>query len=140
MCRCLNPKPTITPKTRSRRKSTFVWKCLYFQRRELIIDKMYITQNDQKFILRVLRNGLVQKFSNHLLFIPFLYYYYFNGSSARTIFIRLKLVWAIIDMLELEDIPGSDFNPSICTLYGKMIHYNCPLKQCNNFISFREPK
>ena len=42
-------------------------------------------------------------------------------------------------MLELEDIPGRNLKPSIRTLFGKIIHFNCPLKLCNNFISLREP-
>ena len=42
-------------------------------------------------------------------------------------------------MLELEDIPGRDFKPSIRTLFEKIIHFNCPLKLGNHFISFREP-
>ena len=41
-------------------------------------------------------------------------------------------------MLELEDIPGRDFKPSIHALFEKIIHFNCPSKLCNNFILFRE--
>ena len=41
-------------------------------------------------------------------------------------------------MLALQDIPGRDFKP-IRTLFGKSFIFNCPLKLCNNFISFREP-
>ena len=44
----------------------------------------------------------------------------------------------VFDMLELEDIPGRDFKASIRTLFGKIIHFNCPLKLFKNFISFRE--
>ena len=42
-------------------------------------------------------------------------------------------------MLGLEDVPGIDFQPSIRTLFGKVIHFKCPLKLCNNIISLREP-
>ena len=45
----------------------------------------------------------------------------------------------VFDMLELEDIPGWDSKLYIRTRFGKTIHFNCPLKLCNNFISFREP-
>ena len=55
----------------------------------------------------------------------------------KTIFIRLSE--PVFDLLELKDIPDRDFKPSIRTLFGKIINFNCPLKLCNNFISFREP-
>ena len=31
-----------------------------------------------------------------------------------------------------------DLKPYISTVFGKNIHFNCHLKLCNNFISFRE--
>ena len=85
-------------------------------------------------MLRVHRNGLVEIFPNN-----FDLFHFCIILSARTILIRLKLVWTCLDMLELENIPGRDFKPSIRTLFGKTSHFNCPLKLCNNFISFREP-
>ena len=67
----------------------------------------------RSYILRVLRNGLVQRFSNH--FYLFLFCIIFI-----LIISQLKLVWAcLFDMLELEDIPGRDFKPSIRTPFGK---------------------
>ena len=44
----------------------------------------------------------------------------------------------VFDMLELEYTTGMDLKPSIGTLFGKIIHFNYPLKLCNNFISYRE--
>ena len=72
------------------------------------------------------------------VFIPFLYYFYFNSSSARTIFIRLKFIWTCLWHAWTGDIPNREFEPSIRTPFEKIIHFNCPLEQCNNFISFRE--
>ena len=79
------------------------------------------------------------KFPESSLFIPYLYYYYFNSSSARTIFILLKLVWTCL----WQSWTGKYTRQGLQTFYQypfrKIIHFNCPLKLCNNFISFREP-
>ena len=66
----------------------------------IAINKLWLVYSTLSYfwsyILRVLRNGLVQRFSNPLYLLRFLYNYYFNSSSAGTIFIRLKLVWACL--------------------------------------------
>ena len=89
----------------------------------------------RSYILRVLRNGL----DSRIIFYLFLFYlllFLFNSSATRATFIRVKLDF---DILEVKDIPRRVFKPFIRTLFGKIIHFNGPLKLCNLFISFREP-
>ena len=89
--------------------------------------------------MNVLRNGLVQRFSNHLYLFFFCIVSILIVLQREQVLIEWKLSGLVFDMLELEDIPGRGLKPSIRTLFGKTIHFNCPLKLCNNFISFREP-
>ena len=94
----------------------------------------------RSYILSVLRNRLVQKFPNHLYL--FLFYIIsilifpqreqFFSTKTRLDLSLTCLNWKIY-------LPCSEFKPSIRTLLGKNIHFNCPLKLWNNFISFREP-
>ena len=73
------------------------------------------------------------------LFIPFLYYFYFNSSSARTIFIRLKLVWTCFWYAWTGRYPRQRLQIFYPPPFRKIIHFYCSFKLCNHFISFREP-
>ena len=88
-------------------------------------------------MLRVLRYGLVKRFSNHLYLFLFciitilivLGENNFYSTKTRLDLSLTSLNWKIY-------LPAGDFTPSIRTLFRKIIHFNCPLKLCNNFIPF----
>ena len=74
----------------------------------------------RSYILRVLRNGLVQRrFSNHLYLFLFCIITILIVLQREQFLFDKNSSGLVFDMLELEDIPGRHFKPFIRTLFGK---------------------
>ena len=86
-------------------------------------------------ILRVLRNGLVQKFIFiYSFFVLFLFEQFRGENNFYLTKTRLNLSLTCLNWKIY--LPDRVFKPSIYTLFGKIIHFICLLKLRNNFISF----
>ena len=71
---------------------------------------------------------------SRIIFIPF--FVLLIAPQREQFLFDSNLSGLVFDMVELEYIPGRNFKPSIRTPFGKIIHFNCPLKLLKNSISF----
>ena len=95
----------------------------------ITISKLWLVYGTLSYfrsILGVLRNGLVQKFSNHLYLFLFCIIYYFNSSSARTNFIRLKLIWTCLWHAWTGRYTREELQTFYPSLLGEIIHFIAP--------------
>ena len=65
----------------------------------------------RSYVLRALRNGLVQRFSIHLYFILFCIITILIIPQREQFLFDYNSSELVFDLLEWEDIPGMDFKP-----------------------------